>query len=108
MKAAKAHLSLYENKYTEHLIAQLRHAKRASGEPWVRKFDYDVAYIRTLFAGEGRNQVSTRPGEEYVINRSMHLCNPPFSRREIAQEMARLSTRLKTCLLQLLHCIRIL
>ena len=54
MKAAKAHLSLYENKYIGHLIAELRRAKRASGEPWVRKFDYDVAYTRTLFAGEGR------------------------------------------------------
>ena len=22
--------------------------------------------------------MSARPGEEYVINRAMHLCNPPF------------------------------
>ena len=36
----------------------------------------------------------------------MHLCNPPFSWREIAKEMAWLSSRSKTCLL--LHCIRIL
>ena len=26
-------------------------------------------------------------GEEYGINRAMHLCIPRFSRREIAQEM---------------------
>ena len=32
--------------------------------------------------------MSARPGEEYVINWAMHLCNPPFSWREIAQEMA--------------------
>ena len=40
MKAAKAHLSLYENKYIGHLIAELlARAKRAqSGAPWVRKF----------------------------------------------------------------------
>ena len=36
------------------VIAELRRAKRASGAPWVRKFGYDVAYARTLFAGEGR------------------------------------------------------
>ena len=57
-----------------------------------RKFSNDVAYAHTLFAGVGEggggNQVSALPGEEYVINRAMHLCNPYFSRWEIAQEMA--------------------
>ena len=79
------------------MLAELRRAMRASGAPWVRKFGYDVAYARTLFAGE-----------EYVINRAMSLCNSPFSWREIAQEMAWLLSRSKICLLQLLHCIRIL
>ena len=44
--------------------------------------------------------MSARPGQEYVINRAMHLCNPPLSWREIAREMAWLSSRSKTCLLQ--------
>ena len=43
-------------------VAELRRAKRASGAPWVTKFGkpsireslVDVAYARTLFAGEGR------------------------------------------------------
>ena len=73
-----------------------------------RKFGYDVATPVHSLRGREGNQVSARPGEEYVINRAMHLCNPPFSWREIAQEMAWLSSRSKTCLLQLLHCIRIL
>ena len=34
------------------------------------------------------NQVSPRRGKQYDINRSMYLCNPSFSWREIAQEMA--------------------
>ena len=44
--------------------------------------------------------MSARLGEEHVINRAMHLCNPPVSWREIAQEMTLLSSRSKTCLLQ--------
>ena len=32
--------------------------------------------------------MSPRRGEEYVINRAMYLCNPRFSWREIAEEMA--------------------
>ena len=94
--------------------AELRRASRASGAPWVRKFGKPSIRenlvitkrtpVHSLRGREG-NQVSARPGEEYVINRAMHLCNPPFSWREIAQEMASLSSRSKTCLLQLLHCI---
>ena len=87
------------------VIAELRRAKRASGAPWVRKFGYDVAYARTLLRGREGNQVSARPGEEYVVNRAMHLCNPPFSWREIAQEMAWLSSRSKTCLLPRKHVL---
>ena len=42
--------------------------------------------------------MSARRGEEYVINRAMHLCNPSFSWWEIAQEMAwPTSSRSKTC-----------
>ena len=55
-------------------------------------------HVQSLRGREG-NQVSARPGEEYVINRAMHLCNPPLSWREIAQEMAWLSSRSKTCLI---------
>ena len=40
--------------------------------------------------------MSARPGEEYVINRAMHLCNPPVSWPEIAQETTWLSLRSKT------------
>ena len=32
--------------------------------------------------------MSARRGEEYVVNRAMHLCNPSFSWWEIAQEKA--------------------
>jgi len=75
----------------------LARAKRVRGAPWVRKFGkfihprkfgYEVAYARTLFAGEGRESDVSPSGEEYVINRAMHLCNPLFSWREIAQEIA--------------------
>ena len=41
------------------------------------------------------NQVSPRRGKEYVINRAMYLCNPRFSWREIAQEMAWPSRRVQ-------------
>ena len=41
--------------------------------------------VHSLRGREG-NQVSAPLGEEYVINRAMHLCNPRFSWREIAQE----------------------
>ena len=34
-------------------------------------------------------------GGEYVINRAMYLCNRRFSRREIGQEMAWQSRRVK-------------
>ena len=55
--------------------------------------------VHSLRGREG-NQVSTPLGQEYVINRAMHLCNPRFSWREIAQEMAwPTSPRSKTCLL---------
>ena len=79
------------------ILAELRLPKRASGAPWVRKFGKPSipenlvmtqrTPIHSLRGREG-NQVSARPGEEYVINHAMHLCNPPFSQREIAQEMA--------------------
>ena len=99
------------------LLAELWHAKRASGAPWVRKFGkpsiqgkfgYDVAYVRTLFEGEGRESGVSPSGGGVCYRSPMHLCNPPFSWREIAKEMGWLSLRSKTCLLQLLHCIRIL
>ena len=67
---------------------------RKFGNP--RKFGYDVAYARTLFAEEGRESgVSPSRGGvcRDVINRAMHLCNLLFSWREIAQEMAWLSSR---------------
>ena len=79
------------------IIAELRRAKRASGAPWVRKFrkpsireNLVMTWRTPVHSLRGRegNQVSARPGEEYVINRAMHLCNPPFSWREIVQEMA--------------------
>ena len=55
--------------------------------------------VHSLRGREG-NQVSAPLGEEYVINRAMHLCNPRFSWREIAQEMAWPTlSRSKTCLL---------
>ena len=41
------------------------------------------------------NQVSACRGEVYVINRAMHLSNPRFSWREIAQEMAWSSRRVQ-------------
>ena len=40
--------------------------------------------------------MSARPGEEHVINRAMHMCNPPVSWRENAQEMTLLSSRSKS------------
>ena len=64
------------------------------------------AFRRMLTSADRRMLTSTdRPGEECVINRARHLCNPLFSWREIVQEMA---SRSNTCLLQLLHYIRIL
>ena len=67
---------------------------RKFGNP--RKFGYDVAYTRTLFAEEGRESGVSPSGGGVcrdVINREMHLCNLLFSWREIAQEMAWLSSR---------------
>ena len=67
---------------------ELRRAKRASEAPWVRKFGKPsirenlVMTKRTpvhFLRGREGNQVSARQGEEYVINRAMDLCNPPFS-----------------------------
>ena len=51
--------------------------------------------------GDGRESgVSSSGGGVSVINRAMYLCNPCFSWREIAQEMAWPSRRVhKICLL---------
>ena len=65
------------------------------GAPCVRKLS--KLFIRENFVmtqrtpvhslrGREGNQVSAPLGEEYVINRAMHLCNPRFSWRKIAQE----------------------
>ena len=75
------------------ILAELRRAKRVSGAPWVRKFGKpsipenlvmtQCTPVQSL-RGREEKKVSARPGEEYVINRAMHLCNPPFSWQEIA------------------------
>ena len=105
------------------VIAEL--LARTSEVPQLRKFGkltireiMTSAYVLpyTLWArvgGEGRESgVSPSGGGVCHIflagNRALHLCNPRFSWREIAQEMAwPLSSRSKTCF-QLFRSIRIL
>ena len=65
------------------------------GAPWVRKFGHDVAYARTHLAVVERESGVSRPGggvQTVCYNHAMHLCNPRFSWREPAQEIAWPST----------------
>ena len=60
------------------LIAELRRTKRASGAPWVRKFGYDVAYARTLFAGEGRESDVSPSGRGVCCKSRDAFVQPAF------------------------------
>ena len=92
------------------IIAELWRAKRASGAPWVIKFGYDVAYARTLFAGEGRESgVSPSGGGVYYKPRDAFVQPTCFLEGSRARnDVAVVAFKNMFTSTELLHCIRIL